>query len=271
MVFRTKNRHTILNIGTPKIDITALFNRGKIMSEQNVSKQIYSLIPKIMSDVGAIAKARKNAQQGYAFRGIDDVYNALQEPLTKHGVFFVPEVLKHERSERQTKTGGVLIYTIIDMKFTFFGPDGSSIAATTTGEAMDSGDKSCNKAMSAALKYALFDVFCIATEESKDSEDDTHTPAPIRPAANQKAKPANTNTYLNTFIELLDAALTEREFGVATAYTTNQINAMIKKKYKIDLDAITKDIGEKIISAVKSGSFDKLKEEYEKSKTAKKK
>jgi hypothetical protein len=46
------------------------------------------------------------------------------------------------------------------------------------GEAMDSGDKSANKAMSAAQKYALLQVFCIPTEEPKDTENETHTVEP---------------------------------------------------------------------------------------------
>ena len=46
------------------------------------------------------------------------------------------------------------------------------------GEGMDSGDKATNKAMSAAQKYAFFQVFCIPTEEPKDSELDSHSLLP---------------------------------------------------------------------------------------------
>ena len=46
---------------------------------------------------------------------------------------------------------------------------------------MDSGDKSFNKAMSAAYKYALFQVFCVPTEEMVDSEVDS--PEPLQKAA----------------------------------------------------------------------------------------
>jgi hypothetical protein len=56
--------------------------------------------------------------------------------------------------------------------------DGSSIEVVTVGEAMDSGDKSCNKAMSTAQKYAIFQVFAIPTEELKDSDDDSPDPLP---------------------------------------------------------------------------------------------
>ena len=48
--------------------------------------------------------------------------------------------------------------------------DGSCEEVTTFGEAIDFGDKAFNKAMSQALKYCLFQVFCIPTEEEKDTE-----------------------------------------------------------------------------------------------------
>ena len=136
---------------------------------------IFERISAVMNEVGAIGKTRKNTQgSGYYFRGIDDVYNALQTPLTKHKVFFAPTVLDKTREERTSKSGGSLLYTILTVKYTFFTEDGSSFDVTTVGEAMDSGDKSSNKAMSAALKYALFQVFCIPTDEDNDTENQTH-------------------------------------------------------------------------------------------------
>lgn len=44
---------------------------------------------------------------------------------------------------------------------------------------MDSGDKSSNKAMSVAFKYACFQALCIPTEEMKDP--DGETPEQIKP------------------------------------------------------------------------------------------
>lgn len=138
-----------------------------------VAAEIYRVIPKIMAEVGAIEKGRNNKQQDYRFRGIDDVYFALQPLLAKHGVFYAPRVTKESRTEKSSRNGGTLFYTILTMDFTFYAVDGSSFVCTTVGEAMDSGDKSTNKAMSAALKYALLQVFCIPTEEPKDSENDS--------------------------------------------------------------------------------------------------
>jgi hypothetical protein len=78
------------------------------------------------------------------------------------------------REERTTAKGGVLIYTILTVKFTFYASDGSFVSSVTEGEAMDSADKSTNKAMSAALKYCLMQMLLIPTEELKDADANTY-------------------------------------------------------------------------------------------------
>lgn len=142
------------------------------------TKKIYAAISNIMGKVGVVEKDKKNEQQGYKFRGIDDMYNALNKHLAEEKVFATSTVLETKREERTSKNGGVLMYTILTIKFTFFTDDGSFVESTTVGEAMDSGDKSCNKSMSTAYKYALMQIFCIPTLEDKDTETDTHEIAP---------------------------------------------------------------------------------------------
>lgn len=141
---------------------------------------IYKAIAKVMAEVGAIGKDKRNQQQGFQYRGIDDVMNALYPVLSKHGLFLTPEVLEHHREERQTARGGNLIYSILKIKYTMYAEDGSHVSATVIGEGMDSADKSSNKAMSVAMKYAMFQLFCIPTEEMVDL--DAYSPEPSIPA-----------------------------------------------------------------------------------------
>lgn len=135
---------------------------------------IFTLIPKVMADIGAIGKDRKNEKQGYKFRGIDDVYNAANSALSKNGVFSVPTVMEETRSERTNSNGTLLFSVFMKIKYTFYAPDGSFIESIISSEAFDSGDKATNKALSAAQKYAFLQIFCIPTEEPKDSEIDDH-------------------------------------------------------------------------------------------------
>jgi len=141
-------------------------------------KLIFEKIPLVMADLEAVGKEKKNVQQGFMYRGIDDVYNALHAVLAKHKVFTVPRVLGKTREERQTKTGGALTFSILEMEFTFFAEDGSSVTAVVIGEGMDSGDKSSNKAMAVAHKYALLQVFAIPTVDMDDPDKETHDVAP---------------------------------------------------------------------------------------------
>jgi hypothetical protein len=128
-----------------------------------------------MAELDAIGKDRSNTQgAGFKYRGIDDVYNALHVLLAKHGVFTVPQVQDMKREERQSKAGSLLNYTILTIDFKFYAQDGSSVTATMIGEAMDSGDKSSNKAMSVAHKYAFLQVFAIPTVDEKDPDGQTH-------------------------------------------------------------------------------------------------
>lgn len=130
---------------------------------------IYEAICNVMSEIGAIGKTSKSTQ-GYNYRGIDSVMNALNPALIKNRICIVPEILEHTREERQTAKGGLLIYSICKIKYHFIADDGSQIECTVMGEGMDSSDKSSNKAMSNAFKYACFQTFCIPTEEMLDSE-----------------------------------------------------------------------------------------------------
>jgi hypothetical protein len=128
-----------------------------------------------MSEVGAITKSKRTEQGNkYFYRGIDDVINALNPVMAKYKLFVVPEVLDIKREERTSKYDAVLIYSICTIKYTFYASDGSNVSTTVIGEAFDSGDKSINKAMSVAFKYACFQTFCIPTEEMKDPDAEVH-------------------------------------------------------------------------------------------------
>lgn len=148
---------------------------------------IYKSINAVMAEIGAVGKTSTNSQQGFKYRGIDAVMNALNPALINNKVFVVPEVLEQTREERTTSRGAALIYSICKCKFTFYAEDGSSVTAVTIGEGMDSGDKATNKAMSVAFKYACFQTFCIPTEEMVDPDAETHEVTPHEDAKKRAA------------------------------------------------------------------------------------
>ena len=132
--------------------------------------EIFKLIPKLIGEVGAISKSKKNQTQGFMYRGIDDVYNAVGPLLAKHGVFSVPRCLNRSETTVETRNGGSMVRVIQELIFRFYAPDASFVdVGPIYGEAMDSGDKATNKSNSIAHKYAFFMLLCIGTEEDPDS------------------------------------------------------------------------------------------------------
>lgn len=131
---------------------------------------IYSRISQVMAAVGPIAKDRTNTGQGYKFRGIDDMYNALNQHLANAKIFCTSTILSAQREEKTLRSGSLSTTSILHIRWTLFAEDGSSVTTETIGEASDTGDKASNKSMSTAYKYALMEIFCIPTEDEKDTE-----------------------------------------------------------------------------------------------------
>lgn len=166
---------------------------------------VYQMIAQVSAElaVEGITKTKKNDQQGYNFRGIDDVYNALAPIMSKVGLVILPRVTARNVVERTTKSGNALFYTTVDMEFDFVSShDGSKHTVGMYGEAMDSADKSTNKAMSAAYKYACMQAFCIPTEGDNDADATTHE---VAPKAKQEPKPFTGEEFLSLQKEIKEA------------------------------------------------------------------
>lgn len=148
---------------------------GKIVAAKGAA--VYAKIAAVQAALAhtGISKARSNQQQGYKFRGIDDVFNALAPLLADNGLCVLPRILTRELVERKNAKGNPLFYVTVEAEFDFVAAeDGSVHTVRTFGEAMDSADKATNKAMSAAYKYAALMAFAIPTEGDNDADATTH-------------------------------------------------------------------------------------------------
>lgn len=182
--------------------------------------KVYGAISAVMAQMAkdGISKDRKNQQQGYAFRGIDDIYNALSSVLSANKLVMLPFVQDMQREERATKNGGVINYTILTVDFKLVSAeDGSNDTIRTIGEAMDSADKSANKAQSAALKYAALQVFMIPTEGDNDADAHTHEvaaregPAPREKLEGKHASKSKLQEALRTLGAKIGKAVTPKQ------------------------------------------------------------
>jgi hypothetical protein len=75
---------------------------------------------------------------------------------------------------RSNGKAGVDKHVSIMMEYDFWAEDGSKVTVgPIPAEGVDSGDKATNKALSAALKYALIQTFSIPTEDMAEADLDS--------------------------------------------------------------------------------------------------
>lgn len=146
----------------------------------------------IMTEVGAVGKDERNQHQGFSFRGIDSVVNAVSPVLRKHGVVVVPNVIENHYqvievgAKRTAQSHARLV-----VAYTFYASDGSNIKAVVASEAMDSGDKATAKAMSVAFRIALLQALSLPTDEP-DPDSDSYERSPII----QMARPEQVKKFI---------------------------------------------------------------------------
>lgn len=181
-------------------------------------KKVYAAISGVASalaEQGIRKEKKQGSQVNYAFRGIDDIYNALAPELVKNKLLILPRYTERTCVERTSKSGGALFYITVRGDFDFVSTeDGSIHTVTTYGEAMDSGDKATNKAMSIAYKYAAFQAFCIPTEETAiDADAEMH-----------HIKPADADQILAEFKQYAGAENDSKKLQEQYASTWQRLN-----------------------------------------------
>ncbi len=209
----------------------------KTIEPAQMTGAIFRAISGVIADVGIVAKDKVNKQQGFKYRSVDDVFNALHPALAKNKVFIVPEILEQTREiVGETRNGAKMTLVICKIRFTFFAEDGSNVTAIIIGEALDTGDKATNKAMAIAYKYACFQVFCIPTEDMIDP--DSERPELEHPEANQKAESKGKSSQPKAPKEQKPAAQPPKEQAMVDeakaelidAAKINTLTALIEKK-----------------------------------------
>jgi len=143
----------------------------------------------VMEDVQGIRKGERNKQQGFSFRGIDTVMNAVGPVLRKHRVAVVPTPEDIILTTYVTSSGTTMHSAVVKMRYTIHGPAGDTIEGGAYGEAADAGDKAVSKAESVAYRVFLLQGLTIPTDEA-DPDAEAHQrasrssgPAPQPPTA----------------------------------------------------------------------------------------
>jgi hypothetical protein len=131
----------------------------------------FSAVQAAMAKVG-VDKGGRNKQQGYAYRGIDQVMNALAPILAEFQLMIVPSVQSSTYVEVKTKNGGTMYHHIAQLEYIVYGPEGDSMGPFgARGECLDSSDKGLNKACIAAYKYWVLTALCVPLEGTEDADE----------------------------------------------------------------------------------------------------
>lgn len=179
---------------------------------------IYTALAAVMADCDHVAKRDRNEHQRFMFRGIDAVVNAVGPVLRKHGVIVCPNVERVDYETVQTSTGKPATACRVLVTYSFYAEDGSSIDTRVAGEAWDSGDKACPKAMSVAFRTALLQALALPTDEAdpdSQSYERDHAQGggweapPQRQAADDK--PITTRTRGQMFALFAQKGVTEEQ------------------------------------------------------------
>lgn len=197
--------------------------------------------------IDGIAKDRRNDAQRFQFRGIDDVLNALSPQWVLNDLLVVPSLVSTEQTERKNDKGTVLMFVNVVMDYTFVSTvDGTNVVVRMPGQAMDSGDKAMNKAISVAYKYTAIQLLSIpieGTPEDRDPDFTTHKVVEREPAPRvkqedqptKKAEPKNEPVEPDTVQYAI-----ERMTANPTAQT--KLTELLLKAYSVmTLDQIPED------------------------------
>jgi hypothetical protein len=116
-----------------------------------------------MTDLQRVTKGDAKVNGQYRFVSHDQVTEALQPLLVKHGVTCIATVMECVQEGNRTSVKVRVVYSNA-------AEPGDAIAVDYVGYGIDSGDKGPGKAISYATKYADLKTFKIATGDDPDKD-----------------------------------------------------------------------------------------------------
>ena len=224
--------------------------------EETPARNIHEAIVQIYGACGYVQK-RKSPNLTYTFAGERELIQALRPEMEERGVLmYVAEYLDVAHTVGQTSTGKQTNITTCRAVVRFLhAPSGTFIDVQALGEGSDSSDKSGNKAMTCAFKYAMRQTFCIETGDDPDatqgndfqrgaqpaSKPAQATPAaakPTTPAPQTQSAPAGKPAAFVETAKTADALIAAMVKGLSTkslaelsaAYTLAQKNGASKEQ-----------------------------------------
>lgn len=140
---------------------------------------VYQALAWVQSEINAVGKTTKQGGPKWAFRGIDDVYNALHPLLGQAGLMISGQAETFHTEDHYWSRGSerqkVESKAVMMIRFRVFASDGSklpkSLCPLVPAEGIDSSDKGVGKAWSYGYKTAISSLFSLPTDDpAQDNE-----------------------------------------------------------------------------------------------------
>lgn len=149
--------------------VIVMTSKNKICISLN---NIHRVVVKFGVGANGVFKGKNDKSPHFSYQKTDDIYDLISPLLAEENILCLPYVLEEKESIVPTATGQ-MIRTKVRVEYTFTHvEDGSSVKICAVGEETDTGGKSSSKAMTAAHKAALKQMFLIP----KRGSDGTHQP-----------------------------------------------------------------------------------------------
>lgn len=127
---------------------------------------IVAALVAVMDDVRAVEKTEVNQQQGFRYRGVDAVVDAVGPALRAHRIVVLPMVEQLDMATVEVgKQRTTMTRATVRVRYRFIVDDGSSVDAIVVGEAFDAGDKAVAKSMSVCFRTLLLQVLALPTNQ----------------------------------------------------------------------------------------------------------
>lgn len=156
------------------------------MTDTATTDNIEKALARVYALVGYVQKDTA-PKLAYSYAGEAALINAVRPHMTAEQITMRVVAISDIRRDTYTTSHGAIMHQTIlhaTIRFTH-APSGTYVDCEAVGEGADSGDKSANKAMTGAYKYAIRQTFMIETGDDPDktpsSEQERATIAP-RPA-----------------------------------------------------------------------------------------
>jgi len=218
-------------------------------------KNLAEAVIAVMGEVGSLPKDGVNSFQQYNYTTEAMVANTLRPLMVKNGLALVP----HNVSVTDSQPTGKFNKSIISATYLLLHKSGESLAVTVPGEGMDSLDKSTTKALTAAFKYALLQMFCVGRGEDSDAgmPDNSAARAATPKSENEAVREsASASSFVLTFgkhkdrpIHAVDTDYLKWLLGSTEDAMKDPAKANFKAKNKIMLDAILTELQNRAANA----------------------